>query len=260
MNVLELVISERNRLVRMATFTCFVGIVFALWARDPYLTVSLPLSGPEAGNLTAGHIVLVGHPLYCLLFLLLVLQVLRYDKLLFRLPLSDMKHLDWKPRVSKKWPLRKRIFARFNEFPRLFALAFVPMLMGTLMYSSTFQFYMCGDVEETMRSGSCCYENYLGFEWKKLRPLDLVIEEFPTIKPAFSSLRHKNECHFLSSRAKEACQEREMNRIRILLRMPKLYWFSPLVNAGFFLVMLFAFFAIVLRWCGWRRRLRTICR
>ena len=102
MDMLALAVSERNRLVRMAIFTSAVGIVFALWARDPYLTVSLPFSGSEAGNLTAGHIVLVGHPLYCLLYILLTSQLFRYDKLLSRLAESDVKQFDWKPNLSEQ--------------------------------------------------------------------------------------------------------------------------------------------------------------
>lgn len=255
---LDIVVTERNRLVRLSIFTSITGIVLSLWARDPYLNVSLPFSGEEAGNFTAAHIVLVGHPFYCLLFLILCSQIFRYEKLLESLQVTFRAHFDWKGYSQKSSPRFERFATGLFEALRFFAVIGLPVVASFVLYTSHFGFYMCGTPQYLQKRGPYVCERedlrerppYLHSPaWELITLRKMVSNRGRTIKPAYLALRTLNRCSHFDSIGKGECKKRESQRQRILLRTPKLY--QPInlaINSFFQLCAIVAFLAATIRY------------
>ena len=140
MNLLELVVTERNRLVRYSIILSVVSTVLAIWARDPFLSISTPFSGDDVGNITVAHAVLIGHPVVCVLFLAFTAQILRYKALVVQLPRSQVEHLDWRYCVSAEERGMRKTVRVVAEFFKWFAMVAVPAVASLFLLVSQFDF------------------------------------------------------------------------------------------------------------------------
>ena len=95
MTISEVLVAERNRLLRMSTFTTIMAVVLATWSRAPLMSFKLPLGGAEVENLTAGHVVLIGYPFFVILILLLAGQMLRVDQMVQEVSEFEAKYASW---------------------------------------------------------------------------------------------------------------------------------------------------------------------
>ena len=62
MTLLELAVTERNRLVRFCILFNTLALVSVIWARDPLLNISTPFTADDVANITVGHIILRVRP------------------------------------------------------------------------------------------------------------------------------------------------------------------------------------------------------
>ena len=239
MNTLELAISERNRLVRFSIFTSVFGFALAVSARDPFLNIDIPFPGSDTGNITAGHVVVLGQPALWLLYLLLCSQILRYSQFLSKVDLLDYQrlHIDWRPVSDLDCSTSQRYIHNLGEFFRWFAVLFLPILATTILYKSQFDFYSFGDpgLKDSMMildDPTICDCN-----WKQMDLLTILRNDFDTIKPSYLELT-RDQCSYFKksntplsnatvavseSQTKTICEERETQRQEILVRMPRLY-------------------------------------
>lgn len=204
MNLLELVVTERNRLVRYSIITSIVSLVLATWARDAQLHIITPFSGEDVGNITVGHAVLIGQPIVCVLFFLLCAQISRYKNLVAQLSNEKREHLDWKFFSGND----VRGFTKFAhsscEFFKWFSMIGVPALASFFLFFGQFDLEVCGK----------------GFSYR-----NLFNGASFDVRPVHRSLRPK-ECRknkFEIEKSELEKQEKETDRERIWSRMPKLY-------------------------------------
>lgn len=224
MNRLELVVTERNRLIRYSTITSLVSLVLAVWARDPLLYLTTPFTGTEVGNITVGHIILIGQPVVCILFFLLAAQVLRYKRCVRLLRDPEREHLDW------QFPDRRVgqtvvAFGRAGcEFARWFAMAGIPVLVGFVLLFSQFDLQVCED-----KASVVCMFNGTSFD----------------VKASYKGWVGEDcAVHIEGSIKRTDCQRRQA----ILSRMPTLYqplnFLVGLVLQSFAVILLFGLYRI----------------
>ena len=222
MNLLELVVTERNRLVRYSILTSIVGVVLAIWARDEFLNITTPFSGSNEGNITAGHAVLIGHPIFCTLFLLLTAQIFRYKNLVTQLPIQQQNHLDWKFSVQNDDSRFMKITRSICEFFKWFAMVGVPVLASFILFFSQLDFEVT----------ACGKKNSYGH---------IFSGDFFNIKPSYKKLHQREECESLSddvnNYSRKECEKRNALRVTMLKRMPRLY--QPLNFLGGLILQVF---------------------
>ena len=145
MTSIELAISERNRLVWLSIVTTVYAFASTLAALDPFLNLSLPFTGTQVGNITAGHVVLFGHPILCLIILILCAQIQRYQRVLSAADISESerKHLDWRSHIDFDRTRWERHSQRIGESFRWFALLGLPALATIVLFNQQFHFYHC---------------------------------------------------------------------------------------------------------------------
>ena len=204
MNTLELVVTERNRLVRLSIIVSIVAFALATWARDPGLNITTPFSGPEAGNITVGHAVLIGHPVLCVIFLVLVAQISRYKSLVGRLAQHERDHLDWKLIRAGSGNIWADSIQYICESFRWFAMVAIPAIAsGFLLDAQT-------DFRNTESKQKYSYSNMFDGE---------LWDEFYNIKPSYLSLRKETCGKNAAQEIFDACRREQA----ILQRMPTLY-------------------------------------
>ena len=207
MNTLELVVTERNRLVRYSIVTSIVALVLAIWARDPRLNITTPFSGDEAENITVGHAVLIGHPVVCVLYFVLVAQIFRYKNLAVLLPPMERRHLDWRylpEEGNGTWTIR--VTRSVCEIFRWFGMVGIPAVGSCFLLASQFDFSN-QDTREQLRLGNMFNS-----------------EQFFGKKPAYMSLQPPDPCcGHLPEQESEACEAENQATKAILSRMPRLY-------------------------------------
>lgn len=207
MNMLELVVMERNRLVRYSILTSVIALVLAIWARDPLLNITTPFSGDEVGNITVGHAVLIGHPIVCVLFFVLVAQIFRYRNLVGSLPMREREHLDWKyGNFENERDLMKVTHAVCDVF-RWFGMVGIPVVAsGFLLFSQM-------DFSNQLSKERFSYRNMFNMEL------------FFGVTPSYRTLHSFGKCDDdeLERIEKDVCIERNTARRAILQRMPTLY-------------------------------------
>lgn len=213
MNRLELVVIERNRLVRFSILLSVVGFVLATWARDPLLNITTPFSGPDAGNITVGHAVLIGHPVLCVLFLVLAAQIFRYRDLVRNLDGPERTHLDWKLEAGFATTGLSPLVRRICEITRWFAMVAIPAVATGFLLDAQTEFR---DQETNARY---TYKNML------TRAFDSEFHgTFYEKKVSYMGLANFEKCETLQFESqKEVCHKRNDVRQRILNRMPMLY-------------------------------------
>ena len=204
MNELEFVVTERNRLTRLSIVVTIISFALATWARDPGLNITTPFSGSEAGNLTVGHAVLIGHPVLCVIYFVLVAQIFRYKSIVQILTGRERDHLDWKLRRGKSGNNWFDAIHNIYESFRWFAMAAIPAIAcGFLLDAQT---------------------EFRNIELEKKYSYSYMMDihsfhEFYNIKPSYLSL-HREECEEYSNEDKKStCKRKQM----ILERMPTLY-------------------------------------
>lgn len=181
MTSLEFVISERNRLVWLGIVTTVFAFASTLAALDPFLNVNLPFTGTQIGNITAGHVVLFGHPILCLLVLVLCAQINRYDRILNTIDISYSKkqHLDWRQRINSSQTTWERRLQRLMESFRWFALLGLPTLATVVLFNQQFHLYHCplSEFKEDEQWFIVDSRHYCDREWEKTKVLDMFGEE-----------------------------------------------------------------------------------
>ena len=175
MDLLELVVTERNRLVRYSILTSVVGVVLAIWARDPLLNITPPFSGSNEGNITVGHAVLIGHPIICTLFFLLTAQIFRYKNLVTQLPVQQRNHLDWKFSIQNDGSRFMKITHSMCEFFKWFAMVGIPVLASFFLFFSQLDF----ENPDNGENFSCRH---------------MFSGEFFDIKPSYKKLHQEEKC------------------------------------------------------------------
>lgn len=266
MNALEFAISERNRLVWLSITTSVLGFAFAVAARDPFLNINLPFTGTEVGNITAGHVVLLGHPLLCLLYLLLCSQIYRYHGLILTSCVTDnaRRHLDWRLVSNFEGSMLARSLQTLSECFRWFALLVVPLIASVILYESQFHFYYSPLEASDNRLRIYDNRHYCDKKWKKIDLEYIFRNNFQTIVASYLKLR-RNQCEYSEetntnpSDFKRSsndnvdvieCEEREKLRKKLLARLPLLYQpLNYLISTAFqvpvviiFVVLSFHFF------------------
>ena len=207
MNALELVVMERNRLIRLSIVISIVAFSLAVWSRDPRLNFTTPFSGSEAGNITVGHAILIGQPLLCMMFFVLVAQIVRYTALVDKLPGVVTDHLRWKVMrfgTGRRWVSATQ---RVCDFFRWFGMVAIPAVACGFLLDAQTDFYS----DENGKPGPrYSYGNM--FDRK-------LYDKFYDIKPAYLSVRKKICTKEKAARARERCEDDQ----KILKRMPTLY-------------------------------------
>ena len=278
MNTLEFVRAERNRLVWLSIITSVIGFAFAVAARDPFLNISLPFTGTGASNITAGHIVLLGQPVLCVLFLLLSSQIYRYHRLISSSGIDDnkRKHLEWRLVCDAQDSIVKRFGQILGEIFRWFAFLAAPLITSVILYLAQFGFYYCPIGEEENRFRY--YDNRHYCDEKPWLPIDLefVFENnFRTVVASYLKLR-RSQCEnsvppsgaLFESRDIQnigsddpECQEREVLRKKILSRLPLLYQPANFLVGTLFQVPVAILFVFVsVHYFRGERFLREFCR
>ena len=215
MDLLELVVTERNRLVRFSIITSIATLVLAIWARDPKLHIVTPFSGSDVGNITVGHAILIGQPVVCILFFLLCAQILRYKNLVARLSDENREHLDWEFRIRNDERGFLNFVYRACEFFKWFSMIGIPAVASFFLLFSQF------DLETKKKEFSCQHLFNGTFLDKRAVHKSLRLEKCERIEPK----TEKDEC--------------KKHRKKILGRMPRLYQpFNFLI--GLFLEILVA--------------------
>ena len=213
MNQLELVVMERNRLVRFSILLSVVGFVLATWARDPLLNITTPFSGPDAGNITVGHAVLIGHPVLCVLFLVLAAQVFRYKDLVRNLDGAERRHLDWRLEAGIETTGSSALIRRICEMTRWFAMVAIPAVATGFLLDAQTEFR---DQETNTRY---TYKNMFTRAFNS-EFYNMFYEE----KLSYMGLANFENCEPLEAGSQEnVCYKRNDVRQRILDRMPTLY-------------------------------------
>ena len=204
---------ERNRLVRFSILLSVLGFVLATWARDPLLNITTPFSGPDAGNITVGHAVLIGHPVLCILFLVLAAQIFRYRDLVRNLDGSERRHLDWKLEAGIGTTGMAAIVRRICEVTRWFAMVAIPAIATGFLLDAQTEFR---DQETHTRY---TYKNMATKAFNS-EFYDMFYEE----KLSYMGLANFEDCDTPEAESRRvACFERNAVRQRILERMPTLY-------------------------------------
>ena len=204
MDELELVVQERNRLVRFSFLVSVAALALAIWARDPLLQLTTPFSGSSAGNITVGHAILIGHPVMCVMFLLLVAQIFRYANLVRQLPDRHRKHLEWRIASSSEVSRVVRGTRAICEGAKWLGMVGVPVVATFLLLISQMDFMHPDDN-------------------RKFTCQDLFSHDFNDVKPRYGSLVELEDCSLLDTRLRDACKRRNDDRASIVHRMPTLY-------------------------------------
>ena len=213
MNQLELVVMERNRLVRFSILLSVVGFVLATWARDPLLNITTPFSGSDAGNITVGHAVLIGHPVLCILFLVLAAQVFRYKDLVRNLDGAERRHLDWRLETGIGTTGSSALIRRICEMTRWFAMVAIPAVATGFLLDAQTEF------RDQKTETRYTYKNMLTKAFSS-EFYNMFYEE----KLSYMGLANFDKCETLESDSqKNVCYQRNDVRQRILDRMPTLY-------------------------------------
>ena len=199
MNLLELVVTERNRLVRFSIITSIVTLVLAIWARDPNLHIVTPFSGSDVGNITVGHAILIGQPIVCVLFFLLCAQILRYKNLVARLPDKNRKHLDWQFRIKNNERGLEKFVNGTCEFFKWFSIIAIPAIASFFLLFSQFD---------------------LATEKNKFSCQHLFNGTFLNKRAVHYSFRPEKCKKIESGAEKDECKKQKR---KILDRMPRLY-------------------------------------
>ena len=204
MNMLELVVTERNRLIRFSILTSSIALILATWARDPLLSISTPYSGLNVGNLTVGHAILIGHPIVCVFFFLLTAQILRYRALAAQLPSDHREHLEWSLSRASTENLVTKLTHQLCEFFKWFAMVAIPALASFFLFFSQLDF----ENRHTDEEFSIRY---------------LFSDHFFNIRPSYMGLHNKSTCTIGNDEEISDCKAKNISRETILGRMPKLY-------------------------------------
>ena len=245
MTSLEFAISERNRLVWLSIVTTVFAFASTLAALDPFLNVNLPFTGTQIGNITAGHIVLLGHPILCLLVLILCAQIQRYHRVLNSIDISDLEkdHLDWRQHINFKQTDWERRSQRIVELSRWFAFLGLPTLATVVLFCQQFHFYYCplGEFSEDDEWFIVDSRHYCDGNWKKMTVCDIfgqessLGEESASMIVAYSKLR-RLQCprpdingtfspfsvpDYHVKEHYSACPEQEELRRKLLARLPR---------------------------------------
>ena len=245
MTSLEFAISERNRLVWLSIVTTVFAFASTLAALDPFLNVNLPFTGTQVGNITAGHIVLFGHPILCLIVLILCAQIQRYHRILTAIEISDSEkyHLDWRQRISSSQTTWERRSQRIVESFRWFALLGLPALATVVLFCQQFHFYYCplGEFSEADEWFIVDSRHYCDGKWEKITVYEMfgdesaLGEESASMIVAYSKLR-RLQCalpnindapspdfvlYYNKIKRLSACPEQEEFRRKLLARLPR---------------------------------------
>ena len=202
MELLELVVTERNRLMRYSAITSIVSLVLATWARDPLLNITTPFSGEEVGNITVGHAILIGQPIVCFLFFLLCAQISRYKNLAAQLPDEEREHLDWKYFAGNEKHGFMKFVHKACEFSKWFLMIGIPAFASFFLFASQF------DLEVNKQKVS--YRHLFNHDYFGKRPLRVQLRPVEC-KSGWSKSKKKD------------CEEQNIIRKKIGSRMPRLY-------------------------------------
>ena len=145
MNLLDLAVTERNRLTRFCILLNAVSLISAIWARDPLLKISTPFTEGDVDNITVGHIILIGQPIIAMLFLFFVAQFYRYARIIDRLSLDERYLLDWRFRAIKNDDWLRRIVKCIAEWVRWFFVLSIPVISSGFLLYSQFDFKVFDD-------------------------------------------------------------------------------------------------------------------
>lgn len=204
MDELELVVQERNRLVRYSFLVSTGALALATWARDPLLQLTTPFSGANAGNITVGHAILIGHPVLCLMFFLLVAQIFRYANLVRQLPARHREHLQWRIGSGSEESRVVRSTRAICEGAKWFGMVGIPAVATLILLVSQTDFMHPDDN-------------------RKFTYRDLFSHDFNDVKPRYGSLVSLEDCGSLDTPLRDACKRRNDDRASIVHRMPTLY-------------------------------------
>ena len=249
MTSLELAISERNRLVWLSIVTTVYAFSSTLAALDPFLNVNLPFTGTQVGNITAGHVVLIGHPILCLLILILCAQIQRYNRILSTLDVTDSerKHLDWRSFIDSDRTRWEKHSQRIGESFRWFALLGLPAIATIVLFYQQFHFYHCPLSKFQNELFVVDSRHHCDGKWIQTKIQHMFGENSGSMVVAYSKLR-RIQCALPDSRdgpcpfsvfdynkieRYSACPEQEELRRKLLARLPRPH--QPLN----FLVMIF---------------------
>ena len=214
MNLLELAVTERNRLTRLCIIVNIVAVGLAIWARDPRLNISIPFSGEDEGNITVGHAVVIGQPLVAILFLVFAAQLLRYNNLLSQLEPDESRHLDWRIRIAPGDRGLSILIRSVCEFFRWLAMICLPAIACGVLLVAQFEFFVPA---------------LEGKERVKFSISTMFDDEFYNNKLAYFSLDPKDcspdDDHVTSENSAEydKCVEENELRKTIRDRFPSLY-------------------------------------
>ena len=145
MTLLELAVTERNRLVRFCILFNTLALVSVIWARDPLLNISTPFTADDVANITVGHIILIGQPVIAVLYLFFIAQFYRYLNVVDQLTFADSNLIDWRFRRYTMDSGLRRIVKCFAEWVRWFSVLAIPALASGFLLYSQFDFKACDE-------------------------------------------------------------------------------------------------------------------
>ena len=231
MKLLELAVTERNRLTRFCFVLNILSLILAMWARDPLLDIGTPFSWGDTGNITVGHVILIGQPIIAILFLVFVAQIYRYSNVISQLSTNERGLIDWRFRTGTSEYALRRFVRYVGEFFRWLAMIAIPAVSSGMLLFSQFDFKAC---DETTR-----------------QEIKFSISEM--FNPAFSGDRDSVSFRELESLDCKGCsggndskkKEEDKDRGKIGSGLPKLYQPWNFIVGAFMQILVIAAFLFV---------------
>ena len=212
MTLLELAVTDRNRLVRFCILLNTFALISAVWARDPLLNISTPFTADEVGNITVGHIVLIGQPVIAVLYLFFIAQFYRYLNMVNQLTSAEASLIDWHFRRYEMDGGLRRGVKYFAELARWFSILAMPALASGFLLYSQFDFKACDE-----------NRNEITFSVSKM--FNSAFSGDRGIRQSFRSLGIAN-CKCIDKKKEKAVEEctwTNKTYAKIRIRLPKLY-------------------------------------
>ena len=212
MTLLELAVTDRNRLVRFCILLNTLSLVSAIWARDPLLNIGTPFTAGDVGNITVGHIVLIGQPVIAVLYIFFIAQFYRYLNMVDQLPSAEASLIDWHFRRYAMDSGLRRVVKYFAELARWFSIFAIPALASGFLLYSQFDFKACDE-----------NRNEITFSISEM--FNPAFSGDRGIRQSFRSLDIANyEC--IDEKYEKAVEQSNRNDktyAKIRIRLPKLY-------------------------------------
>lgn len=154
----EILIDERSRLEKLGATTTILGVLLAVWSRDPLLQIELPLGGARLANLTAGHAITLGFPLLCMMYFWTLGQLFRVQHMrqIVRATLPDrLAETDYLKLSARqeRWPLW--MSSRIALGVRIGTIVVLPAVASLVLFLSYFDFVPV----DTVNKGQCYTES-----------------------------------------------------------------------------------------------------